>query len=76
MTDYDAIEIVQSPTQSLDLVSNVWKRFKRHRGAIAGSIVVGVIVAMCLFAFLSPYDPDKSSILNRFQPPVHLFTLT
>jgi peptide/nickel transport system permease protein len=69
MTDYDAIEIVQSPTQSVDLVSNVWKRFKRHRGAIAGSIVLGVIVAMCLFAFLSPYDPEKSSILDRFQPP-------
>ena len=69
MTDYDSIEIVQSPTQSVDLVSNVWKRFKRHRGAIAGSIVLGIIVAMCVFAFLSPYDPEKSSILNRFQPP-------
>jgi peptide/nickel transport system permease protein len=69
MTDYDSIEIVQSPTQSVDLASNVWKRFKRHRGAIAGSIVLGIIVTMCLFAFLSPYDPEKSSILNRFQPP-------
>jgi peptide/nickel transport system permease protein len=69
MTDYDSIEIVQSPAQSLDLVSNVWKRFKRHRGAIAGSIILGIIVAMCLFAFLSPYDPEKSSVLERFQPP-------
>lgn len=68
MTDYDSIEIVQSPAQSLDLVSNVWKRFKRHRGAIAGSIILGIIVAMCLFAFLSPYDPEKSSVLERFQP--------
>jgi peptide/nickel transport system permease protein len=69
MTEYDSIEIVQSPTQSLDLASNVWKRFRRHRGAIAGSVTLGIIVAMCIFAFLSPYDPEKSSILNRFQPP-------
>ena len=69
MTDYDSIEIVQSPSQSVDLVSSVWKRFKRHRGAITGSIVLGIIVAMCMFAFLSPYDPEKSSVLNRFQPP-------
>jgi peptide/nickel transport system permease protein len=69
MTDYDSIEIVPSSAQSLDLVSNVWKRFKRHRGAIAGSIVLGIIVAMCLFAFLSPYNPEKSSVLHRFQPP-------
>jgi peptide/nickel transport system permease protein len=69
MTDYDSIEVVQSPAQSLDLVSNVWKRFRRHRGAIAGSIILGIIVAMCMFAFLSPYDPEKSSVLERFQPP-------
>jgi peptide/nickel transport system permease protein len=69
MIEYDSIEIVQSPTQSLDLASNVWKRFRRHRGAIAGSVTLGIIVAMCIFAFLSPYDPEKSSILNRFQPP-------
>jgi peptide/nickel transport system permease protein len=69
MTDYDSIEIIQSPSQSVDLVSNVWKRFKHHRGAIAGSIVLGIIVAMCVFAFLSPYDPEKSSVFNRFQPP-------
>ena len=57
MADYDSIEIIQSPTQNLDLVSNVWKRFRRHRGAIAGAIVLGIIIAMSLFAFLSPYDP-------------------
>ena len=69
MADYDSIEIIQSPAQNLDLVSNVWKRFRRHRGAIAGAIVLGIIIAMSLFAFLSPYDPLKSNVIDRFQPP-------
>ena len=69
MTDYDSIETVYSPAQSLDLVSNVWKRFRRHRGAIAGAITLGIIVGFCLFAFLSPYDPEKSDLVERFQPP-------
>ena len=69
MADYDSIEIIQSSGQNLDLVSNVWKRFRRHRGAIAGAIVLGIIVAMSFFAFLSPYDPLKSNVIDRFQPP-------
>ncbi len=69
MTDYDSIEIVQTPAQSVDLVSNVWKRFRRHRGAIAGAIVLGLFVAMSILAFLSPYDPKKSNLVERFEPP-------
>ena len=69
MADYDSMEIIQSSGQNLDLVSNVWKRFRRHRGAIAGAIVLGIIVAMSFFAFLSPYDPLKSNVIDRFQPP-------
>ncbi len=69
MTDYESIENEQSPSQSVDLVSSVWKRFRRHKGAIAGMIVLGIIVALALFAFLSPYDPGKSNVLERFEPP-------
>jgi peptide/nickel transport system permease protein len=47
----------------------VWRRFRRHPGAIAGSIVLGTIVACCLLAGLSPYDPYESDLANRLQPP-------
>jgi len=47
----------------------VWKRFRRHPGAIAGLIVLSIIILGVVFAPLSPYDPEASDIRNRFQPP-------
>ena len=49
--------------------SLVWRRFKRHPGAVAGTIVLAIIVIAVLLAPLSPYDPVKSDIKNRFQAP-------
>ncbi len=49
--------------------SLVWRRFKRHPGAVAGAIVLTIIVIVVLLAPLSPYDPVKSDIKNRFQAP-------
>lgn len=46
-----------------------WRRFRRHPGALVGSVVLLVIILSVTFAFLSPYDPLESSIKNRFQPP-------
>jgi len=51
------------------MTSLVWKRFRRHPGAVAGAIVLSIIIVSALFASLSPYDPDKSDIKNRFEPP-------
>jgi peptide/nickel transport system permease protein len=49
--------------------SLVWRRFKRHPGAVVGTIVLAIIVIAVLLAPLSPYDPVKSDIKNRFQAP-------
>jgi len=46
-----------------------WKRFRRHPGALVGSVVLLIIILCITFAFLSPYDPEKSDIANRYQPP-------
>ena len=46
-----------------------WRRFRRHPGALIGSVVLLVIVLSVTFAFLSPYDPLESDIKNRFQAP-------
>ena len=70
MTDYDSIEIIHEPTtQTVDLAQNVWKRFRRHRGAIAGAIIFGILILMCVLASLSPYDPEKSNLADKFQAP-------
>ena len=34
-----------------------------------GCIVLSCIILACTFAFLSPYDPYKSDISERYQPP-------
>ena len=51
------------------MASMVWNRFRRHPGAIAGSIVLGIVVLAVILAPLSPYDPVASDLPNRLQPP-------
>jgi peptide/nickel transport system permease protein len=51
------------------MISLVWRRFRRHPGAIAGTVVLSIIIIAVLLAPLSPYDPLKSDIKNRFQAP-------
>jgi peptide/nickel transport system permease protein len=46
-----------------------WRRLRRHPGAIAGSIVLGIIVLAVILAPLSPYDPLASDLPIRLQPP-------
>lgn len=49
--------------------TGVWKRFRKHPGAIAGSIVLIILVMLVVLAPLSPYDPEASSMEERLQPP-------
>jgi peptide/nickel transport system permease protein len=51
------------------MTTMVWRRFRRHPGAIVGAIVLGVLVASVILAPLSPYDPEASSMPERLQPP-------
>lgn len=48
---------------------SVWRRFRRHPGAIVGAIVLGLLALAVLLAPLSPYDPEASDLPARFQPP-------
>ncbi len=47
----------------------IWKRFRRHPGAIMGCIVLGCIILAVSLAGLSPYNPEKSDMTARYQPP-------
>jgi len=47
----------------------IWRRFRRHPGAIMGCIVLGCIILAVALAGLSPYDPYKSDMSERYQPP-------
>jgi peptide/nickel transport system permease protein len=47
----------------------LWRRFRRHPGAMAGSVILAIIVLSILLAGLSPYDPEASDMNSRLQPP-------
>lgn len=51
------------------MASIIWKRFRKHPGAIAGVLVFTILVLAVLLVPLSPYDPEVSSMSERLQPP-------
>jgi peptide/nickel transport system permease protein len=51
------------------MTSMAWRRFRRHPGAIVGTVVLGAIVLASILAFLSPYSPTESNLAERLQPP-------
>jgi len=60
----------EAPLRAHESMSTmVWRRFRRHPGAIAGSIMLGIIILAVILAPLSPYDPIATDVPNRFQPP-------
>ena len=48
-------------------LGRTWRRFLKHPGAVAGSIILTLLVIIVLLAPLSPYDPDASSVAEKFQ---------
>ena len=70
MSTHTSIEVLQNPAErTVDLAQNVWKRFRRHRGAIVGMVLFASLALMCILAPLSPYHPEKSNLAEKFQPP-------
>jgi len=62
-------EAQQSTAAHVSVRQLIWRRFRRHPGAIMGCIVLGCIVLGVILAGLSPYDPTRSDTSVRFQPP-------
>jgi peptide/nickel transport system permease protein len=68
-----ATDVPVSETVSLvprSSAQTTWRRFRRNRGAIIGLGIVGVYVAMAVFAsVLAPYDPLDGQLVLKLQPP-------
>ena len=62
-----------SPIPQIALVSQrrrAWRTFSRNRTAVAGLVMVILIVLTAIFApVLAPHDPLTQSIVNRLQGP-------
>jgi peptide/nickel transport system permease protein len=51
------------------MLARVQRRFRRHPGAVGGMIIFTILLLLILLAPLSPYDPNASSMTERFEPP-------
>lgn len=54
----------------------VWKRFKRHKTGLVGSVIILIFVLLALFAtVISPHEPNYIDMSAFQQPPsmAHLF---
>jgi peptide/nickel transport system permease protein len=57
-------DAAQSPTHL------VWRRFRRHRLALFGVVVIGILAVMAMFApIVGGYDPNRGNFLQVDQPP-------
>ena len=54
---------------STSMGAGVWKRFRKHPGAIFGIVIIFILVTLSICASLSPYNPETSEISVRYQPP-------
>ena len=51
--------------------SRAWRRFALNPAAIAGSLILLVVIGSALAApWVAPHDPSKQSLLRRFTPPM------
>src|SRR4030095_17070275 len=51
--------------------SRAWRRFAFNPAALAGSLILLVMVSAAVAApWVAPHDPAKQSLLRRFTPPV------
>jgi peptide/nickel transport system permease protein len=66
LTESGAVAIVR-PHEGMMVA--LWRRFRRHPGAMAGMIILSLILLISILAQFSPYDPEKSNIDERFQTP-------
>jgi peptide/nickel transport system permease protein len=49
--------------------SLAWRQFRKHRLALVGAVTFLLLCLGALLAPLSPYDPNRTSLLDRFEPP-------
>jgi peptide/nickel transport system permease protein len=72
-TDEKGRGLASAPSEEMraheGMASMISRRFRRHPGAVAGSIALGILALSIILVALSPYDPEASDMPSRLQPP-------
>jgi ABC-type dipeptide/oligopeptide/nickel transport system permease subunit len=51
--------------------SRTWRKLARNPAAIAGAVILFVVIGAAVFApYVAPHDPARQSLIRRFTPPV------
>jgi ABC-type dipeptide/oligopeptide/nickel transport system permease subunit len=51
--------------------SRSWRKLVRNPAAIAGAVILLVVIGAAVFApYVAPHDPARQSLIRRFMPPV------
>jgi len=58
-----------SGARTISYQGMIWERFLKHPGAVAGLIVLSLVVLGVLLVGLSPYDPNQPNMNAHLQPP-------
>jgi peptide/nickel transport system permease protein len=70
--DLETIPVIGTPQHYFESQTRrIWRRFLKHRLAVAGGCVVALLLLMVVFAnLLSPHDPLSLDTQRRFIPPL------
>ena len=71
MTDTTQNELAENQIQRghESMTAAVWRRFRKHPGALVGAILLTLVILSTLLVPLSPYDPETSDLKSRLEPP-------
>jgi len=59
-----------TPDYGISPAKKAWQRFRRHKLAMIGVVLFGIIFILSAFApVFERYDPDKLNLKAKFQPP-------
>jgi len=74
------LSILESGTEEKRSRNSEWRRvvrgLRKSPLAVLGSVIIGILIAMAIFApFLAPYSPTKMRLSERLSPPSsrHIF---
>ena len=64
------IALTRAAQRQDTLYSIAWRHFRRHKPALAGTFVLGLLVLSAIFIpIVTNYDPGKTHILEKYMPP-------
>jgi len=69
-------EGVSTDHRTEGLYADAWKRLKRNRLAMAGLVVIVLLMLVAVFApYIAPHDPYKQSLDDQLRPPSRKYPL-